>query len=287
MMAVVSDQPVPEQPLPAGGEPDDRTARRARSFGAVAADYHLARTRYSPDAVRWALEQAGAGVLDVLDLAAGTGLLTATLLTLTPRPVVRAVEPDAGMRAEYARHAPGIEIRAGTAESIPLPDAAVDVVVVGTAFHWFDTRLALPEIARVLRAGGVLAALWTGPDDEVAWVRDYRAAARAGLAESHVRGRDRHARGLGVDDSPLFGESEERFFRHSEVRSVTGLAGAAATYSEVLTATEAEREAVLRLAEARLRERLAAVGPPAGGPPDSLEIPVAVRVVRARRLAGT
>jgi SAM-dependent methyltransferase len=60
----------------------------------------------------------------------------------------------------------------GTAESIPLPDASRDAVLVGEAFHWFDAPRALPEIARVLRPGGGLALLWNvgrAKDDEEPW----------------------------------------------------------------------------------------------------------------------
>ena len=46
-----------------------------------------------------------------------------------------------------------------------MPDAAVDVVAVGQAFHWFDHERALPEIARVCRPGGVLALVWNARDE--------------------------------------------------------------------------------------------------------------------------
>ena len=35
------------------------------------------------------------------------------------------------------------------------------------AFHWFDKAVALPEIARVLRRGGVFAIVWNEPNDEL------------------------------------------------------------------------------------------------------------------------
>ena len=55
---------------------------------------------------------------------------------------------------------PSADVRDGRAEHIPLADAEVDAVFAGQAFHWFANDLAVAEIARVLRPGGVLALLW-------------------------------------------------------------------------------------------------------------------------------
>jgi len=85
---------------------------------------------------------------------------------------VTAVEPDAQMVAELRRRQPDVPAAVGRAEAIPLPDDSVDAVLVGTAFHWFDTDRALPEIARVLRPGGVLATLYNQIDDSVPWVAE-------------------------------------------------------------------------------------------------------------------
>ncbi len=47
---------------------------------------------------------------------------------------------------------------AGSAEETGLPDACADIVTASQAMHWFDAARALPEIARILRPGGVFAA---------------------------------------------------------------------------------------------------------------------------------
>ena len=57
-----------------------------------------------------------------------------------------------------------------TAEQIPVRSRSVDVVVCGQSFHWFDHDVAMPEIARVLRPGGVLALAWNTYDEGIPWV---------------------------------------------------------------------------------------------------------------------
>ena len=56
--------------------------------------------------------------------------------------------------------------------SILLPDASVDAVTVGQAFHWFRGREALAEIHRVLRPGGRLGLIWNFRDETVPWVAE-------------------------------------------------------------------------------------------------------------------
>jgi ubiquinone/menaquinone biosynthesis C-methylase UbiE len=132
------------------------------SFDSVADVYERARPQYAPDALAWI-----AGELPlrrVLDLAAGTGKLTRQLAALGADVV--AVEPGEDMRRVFAEALPGIELHAGSAEAIPLPDGSVDAVTVGQAFHWFRTADALAEIHRVLRPGGGFALLWNADDRE-------------------------------------------------------------------------------------------------------------------------
>jgi SAM-dependent methyltransferase len=126
----------------------------AEGFSRSAEAYERGRPRYPPEAVALLVSRLPVGA-SVLDLAAGTGALTRPLLEAGLEVV--AVEPVAEMRAALPASARALE---GMAEAIPLGSAAVDAVVVGQAFHWFDGDAALAEIHRVLRPEGLLALFW-------------------------------------------------------------------------------------------------------------------------------
>ena len=136
-------------------------AARAASFANTAELYERARPGYPPDLIEALFAEIGLDRPRILDVGAGTGKLTRQLV---PYGSVIAVEPLDEMRVQLERVLPDVDCRPGSAEAIPLPDASVDVVTVGQAYHWFDQSKANPEIARVLVDGGHLVALWS---DEV------------------------------------------------------------------------------------------------------------------------
>jgi SAM-dependent methyltransferase len=129
-------------------------SERRTSFGRAASDYARGRPHYPADVLRWCAE---GDLKTVLDLGAGTGILTSDLIDLDLGLDVIAIEPLAEMRALLPAAARAV---AGSAEAIPLPDASVDAVFVGSSQHWFDADSALTEAHRVLRPGGTLALLW-------------------------------------------------------------------------------------------------------------------------------
>jgi SAM-dependent methyltransferase len=142
----------------------------AIGFNASGSRYERGRPDYPPAVVDLLVERLGlTPERRLLDVAAGTGKLTRCFLG---RAEVRAVEPAEEMRIEFARIQPGIPILDGTAEALPLPDADVDAITVGTAFHWFDGPVALREFHRVLRPGGTLGLVWLQRDEAVPWMRD-------------------------------------------------------------------------------------------------------------------
>jgi SAM-dependent methyltransferase len=148
------------------------SAEFARSFGSRASSYQRMRPSYPQAAVDFVLHGRPPGRL--LDVGAGTGKLTQVLLEHTDQVV--AVEPDPQMRVEFAQALPTVELLAGSAERLPLPDASVDAIFAGQAFHWFPRPDADRELARVLRPGGVVGLIWNLPDPTVPWVPElYRA----------------------------------------------------------------------------------------------------------------
>ena len=133
-------------------------------FSGVADQYDLVRPRPPADLVAVITQWAGVARPDVVDLGAGTGL-SAVIWAGHARQVT-AVEPSSGMRRRAERRirdagtgsGTRFTVVAATAEDTGLPDGCADVVTASQAMHWFEPDRALPEIARLLRPGGVLAA---------------------------------------------------------------------------------------------------------------------------------
>jgi SAM-dependent methyltransferase len=144
----------------------DDHAAHAQSFGPAAEIYERGRPGYPAAALDWLLP---AGNPRVVDVGAGTGKLTRQIRARGL--AVTAVDPSPGMLDQLRRHVPGVPAIHGSAESLPLPAASADCVLVAQAWHWVDPARAVPEIARVLGDGGRLGLLWNLRDERVDWVR--------------------------------------------------------------------------------------------------------------------
>jgi SAM-dependent methyltransferase len=257
---------------------DDHGRPHRSSFGSVAAAYEQHRPRYARAAAGWALEPAPGP--RVLDLGAGTGKLTATLVELGAD--VTAVEPDPAMLSELRRAQPGVRALPGSAEAIPLPDGSLDAVLAGNAMHWFDMAVAGPEIARVLAPHGVLAGLWNVLDDRIGWVagleqvsgsaaigpRDTVTSWRAATAHLHLPAGGRRA---------SFGSAEQNEFAHGQLRTAESLLATLATRAGMIVMPEPERDATL----GRIRAFLAARPETAYS---EFTLPMLTGVLRVRRL---
>ena len=214
----------------------------AEGFSRSAEAYERGRPEYPAAAVACLVSRLPAGVR-VLDLAAGTGKLTRPLLAAGLS--VLAVEPVAEMRAALPAAATPMP---GTAEAIPVDDAAVDAVTVGQAFHWFDGDAALAEIHRVLRPDGLLALLWNRrvENDPVNRAFDelvdpYRAA-----TPTHRWNSWRAA----FERTSLFSPLEEHEFDGEQRLDADGMEARVGSISFIAALDDPERERVLERARA-------------------------------------
>ncbi|WP_300345433.1 class I SAM-dependent methyltransferase [Nesterenkonia sp.] len=138
-----------------------------------AQEYDAVRPRYPEAAVQDILALAAAdshspAPIQVVDLGAGTGILTRQLLAAGA--AVHAVEPSIPMTEVLAYSPlPRLQITHAPAERTGLPAACAQIVVAAQAWHWFEPHTVQAEVARLLVPGGALALIWNYLDtsDEV------------------------------------------------------------------------------------------------------------------------
>ncbi|HSU97575.1 MAG TPA: class I SAM-dependent methyltransferase [Gemmatimonadaceae bacterium] len=114
---------------------------------------------------------------EIADVGSGTGI--SSELFLRNNNTVFGIEPNAEMREAAERLLaayPRFHSVPARAEATALPNASIDYVTAGQAFHWFDPQLARMEFARILRPGGWAVLLWNARRlDSTPFLRDYDA----------------------------------------------------------------------------------------------------------------
>lgn len=243
---------------------DHEEALAGRRFGAAAAEYVAGRPDYPAEIVEWLVRDAR----DVADVGAGTGKLTGALVRVG-RSVV-AVEPDAGMLDALRREVPQATALQGTAEALPLPDASVDAVVLGQAWHWVEVPAASAEAARVLRPGGSLGLVWNVRDTGVDWVERLGGVFRGSAAERMIESD-------AVRVGPPFGPLERKDLRWSRSMTVEEVVAMAASRSSVIALSRQQREQVFD----GVRELLATHPETAGR--ERVDLPYVTSAFRATR----
>ena len=113
----------------------------------------------------------------IADIGSGTGILTRLFLD-NGNPVI-GVEPNREMReagehflADYGR----FTSLDGTSEATRIPAGAVDFIIAGQAFHWFDQAKSRVEFMRTLKPEGWTVLIWNDRrTDSTPFLRDYEA----------------------------------------------------------------------------------------------------------------
>jgi SAM-dependent methyltransferase len=251
----------------------DRETRRL-SFGSVADDYDRYRPPPPSQALDWLIPP---GATAIIDLAAGTGAVTRELVGRAARVV--AVEPDERMRAVLTARCPRAEVLAGRGEDIPLDDASVDAVVIASAWHWLDPARAVPEITRVLRAGGALGVIWVTRDTRVPWVAEFnqlmREAREADRAPGGPAPGPRRREVSFPPGTPMSGV-EEHTVEYTLPMTKDDLFGLLGTYSGVITLDPGRRAEFSQRVSDFLDQQ----------PWDEIDLPMICRCLRSTRLPG-
>jgi len=129
------------------------TDRFADHFSLVSANYARFRPTYPAALFVWLAEKAPSRDL-AWDCATGSGQASRDLAAHFKRIV--ATDASSAQIAAATAH-PRVEYRVAPAEASGLPDAAVDLIAVAQALHWFDLNRFYAEARRVLKPGGILA----------------------------------------------------------------------------------------------------------------------------------
>ena len=144
----------------------------AATFEKDPVGYAAGRPGYPAEIFTLLEERCGLGEgTHVVEIGPGTGQATAELLRRGAH--VHAVEPGAGLaRHLIAQHVgEPLEVTVGSFEDAVLPDAAADLVVAATSFHWVEPEIGPPKVLAALRPGGWAAIWWNlfydprGPDE--------------------------------------------------------------------------------------------------------------------------
>ena len=130
------------------------------NFDAAAESYDAFMGRYSSRLSPLFADFAGvAPGQRVLDVGCGPGALTAELVRRVGASAVAAADPMAHFVAAARQRNPGVEVVQASAESLPFPDSGFDATLAQLVVHFMTDPLAgISEMARVTRAGGVVAA---------------------------------------------------------------------------------------------------------------------------------
>jgi SAM-dependent methyltransferase len=103
----------------------------------------------------------------VLDVGCGPGVLTEVLVDRHGAGAVSAIDPSEAFVEAARSRLPELDVRVGSAESLPYADDTFDAALAQLVVHFMaDPVQGLREMARVTRPGGVVAAcVWDHSGD--------------------------------------------------------------------------------------------------------------------------
>lgn len=150
--------------------------RTTELFTPTVTDYVKYRPSYPKEVLKTLIDECHLTKNSVIaDVGSGTGLLSKLFLDYGSQ--VYGVEPNEAMRkaAEiYLISNPNFKSINGTAEETSLKNDTIDLITVGTAFHWFDPDKTKAEFKRILKSRGFVLLVWNVRNIEQSdFLKDY------------------------------------------------------------------------------------------------------------------
>ncbi|RFS22038.1 class I SAM-dependent methyltransferase [Chitinophaga silvatica] len=185
----------------------------------------------------------------VADIGAGTGISAEPFLDNGNK--VFAVEPNKAMREMSVKllgQFPNFSAIDATAENTTLPDSSVDLVVVGTAFHWFDQEAAAKEFKRIGNTDSWVVLMWNVRKSKLPFEKAYEEL----LHEYAVNYKDMDHRNVGLPELVDFflpGTLVEKKFLNTQVFDFPALKGRLLSSSYVPQADDPVYEPMLKSLE--------------------------------------
>ncbi|HEX2175276.1 MAG TPA: methyltransferase domain-containing protein [Nocardioidaceae bacterium] len=155
--------------------------RGATTFQTSAEAYDRHIGRYGPALARALIDAANVSAGQrALDIGCGPGALTAALCEVLGPDHVTAIDPSEPFVEACVRRRPGVDVRLGSAESLPFADHSFDVTLAQLVVNFMsDPRAGVGEMRRVTRPGGIVAAaVWDYAGEMTVLRRFWDAAVR-------------------------------------------------------------------------------------------------------------
>lgn len=149
--------------------------RSKERFSQTVEDYVKYRPTYPKKVIEILKNECDLTTNSVLaDVGFGTGLLTKLLLENGN--FVYGIEPNESMRKAGEKFLQGFskfESIAGSAEETSLASNSINIITVGTAFHWFDPIKTKTEFQRILKSPGWVMLVWNVRNEAMPLIKDY------------------------------------------------------------------------------------------------------------------
>jgi SAM-dependent methyltransferase len=138
--------------------------RRPSYFFAPASYHEGSRDRQKSDVTLALLKEAGIEQADcVVDIGCGAGQTLRLVRKEAPRALLVGIDPDIAAFAAGIGDPDGLHLVCGEGERLPLADRMASHVICRVALNYMDQRMAIEEMARILRPGGYLILSCIGP----------------------------------------------------------------------------------------------------------------------------